>query len=83
VGQLKNKIEDLVSDDELKNAERVYPRNTPQTKEEYYYRTLYSKEYPRFNGNNPYKWMPRWQKNNVTDPSATVLSHHNKLKYDS
>jgi len=47
---------------------------TPQTDEARYYYQLFQEHYVEFRGLYPeYYWMPRWF-DNVTDPSATVLS---------
>jgi len=50
----------------------LYPNKTPQTKEDMLYRELFDKY--GFEGNTiPYKWLPNWAPNGLTDASATAL----------
>ncbi|XP_024364474.1 asparagine synthetase [glutamine-hydrolyzing] 2 [Physcomitrium patens] len=44
---LKAHAQSHVSDQMLKHAKHVYPYNTPQTKEAYYYRMLFEKHFPQ------------------------------------
>lgn len=71
---LRKHIEDLVSEDEMKNAGTVYPHNTPQTKEAYYYRRIFSNLFePRYDNVISHYWLPKWC-GEIVDPSARVLS---------
>jgi asparagine synthase (glutamine-hydrolysing) len=72
---LQEFIDPLVSDEELKNASAKYPFNTPQTKEAYYYRQLFTEMYPNCEHFTPYMWLPKWC-GNVVDPSARTLNHY-------
>jgi asparagine synthase (glutamine-hydrolysing) len=45
VSILQAKLATLVSDEEMDNAAEKFPINTPQTKEEYYYRRIYEENY--------------------------------------
>lgn len=45
--------------------------NTPETKEQAYYRILFDKEYPKQEKVIPYFWMPKYSK--TKDPSARTL----------
>jgi asparagine synthase (glutamine-hydrolysing) len=45
VSILQNKIGGLVTDEEMALAATKYPLNTPHTKEEYYYRTIFDNHY--------------------------------------
>lgn len=49
--------------------------NPPKTKEEYYYRKIFNKWYPKFTNHLSHYWMPpsRWFKEKLYDPSATIL----------
>lgn len=51
-------------------------KNPPKTKEEYYYRMLFNKYYPKFDNHLSHYWMPpsRWFKEELNDPSATILN---------
>ena len=46
IDSLKEMVNDSVSDDQLANAAFKYPVNTPATKEEYYYRTIFTGHFP-------------------------------------
>jgi asparagine synthase (glutamine-hydrolysing) len=50
-------------------------KNPPKTKEEYYYRKIFNKYYPKFNNHLSHYWMPpsRWFNEALDDPSATIL----------
>ncbi|XP_074660618.1 asparagine synthetase [glutamine-hydrolyzing]-like [Tubulanus polymorphus] len=71
---LQEHVESKVTDDEMNNASKKYPVNTPLTKEAYYYRQVFEKQYPRRSYWIPYYWMPKWT--GATDPSARTLSHY-------
>jgi asparagine synthase (glutamine-hydrolysing) len=46
IDSLKEMTEKIVSDKEMENAKFRFPLNTPKTKEEYYYRSIYSEHFP-------------------------------------
>ncbi len=46
IDTLKKITSERVSDDQLKNAAHRFPINTPTTKEEYYYRSIFSELFP-------------------------------------
>jgi len=46
IDTLKDMTNKLVSDKEFSMADKRYPINTPATKEEYYYRTIFAKHFP-------------------------------------
>lgn len=68
--EVQKKINNLISDDEFKNTK--YADNNSMTKEGLYYRKIYETYYPNQKLITHY-WMPKWQEDNLTDPSATVL----------
>lgn len=76
VSRLKQHAEDNVSDLDMNMAPFKYPNNTPLSKEEYLYRKIFETYYPNRHDVIPYTWRPRWT--NITDPSATMLSIHQK-----
>ena len=43
---IKEVVEDMISDQEMKDAKIKFPIKTPTTKEEYYYRSLFSNHFP-------------------------------------
>ncbi|KAK3748933.1 hypothetical protein QZH41_008697, partial [Actinostola sp. cb2023] len=63
-----------VPDEALAEAERLYPFNTPPTKEAFYYRQIFEEFFSGHEKLVPYFWMPRWIE--ATDPSARTLSHY-------
>jgi len=46
VSKLQAMVSAKVSDAELKEAHKLFPHDTPQTKEEYYYRQLFESYFP-------------------------------------
>ncbi|MEX0291285.1 MAG: asparagine synthase B [Flavobacteriaceae bacterium] len=46
IDTLKELVEDEVSDEQLKNANFRFPIQTPTTKEEYYYRSIFESHFP-------------------------------------
>ncbi|WNC67171.1 asparagine synthase B [Thalassotalea nanhaiensis] len=46
IDSLKEHVEEQVSDQQLANAEFKFPHNTPDTKEAYYYRTIFEEHFP-------------------------------------
>lgn len=69
---IQNFLEDKVSQDELDDAEKLYPHNTPKTKEALYYRKIFESYYPEKNNVIPHFWMPKWC-GEINDPSAREL----------
>ena len=78
IDSVKEHAEGRVSDLELDNATVKYPYNTPETKEAYYYRKLFSEIYP----NREYsvkEWIPQIGWGNVgKDPSGRVQIAHDE-----
>jgi asparagine synthase (glutamine-hydrolysing) len=61
----------------LEEEAKKYPHNPPKTIEALYYRQIFEKHYPGMACNLiPKYWMPKWQPDNVVDPSATVLGSY-------
>ena len=46
IDSLKEMTEELVTDKEMENAKFRFPINTPKSKEEYYYRSIFSEHFP-------------------------------------
>lgn len=46
VSILQNKVRSLVSDEDYARAPELFPLNTPQTKEEFYYRRIFAENFP-------------------------------------
>ena len=62
--------EKQVSDEQFAQAEKLFPHNTPKTKEAFYYRTIFESYFPSTFGCDKLikKWLP-WTKFDV-DPSG-------------
>ena len=45
IDNLKDLVSKEVSDDDMKNASNTFPLNTPQNKEEYYYRSIFTNHF--------------------------------------
>jgi len=57
-------------------AKKKYPHCTPTSKEAYYYREMFEKNFPNCAKTFiPYYWMPRWVEG-ITDPSARFIKHY-------
>ncbi|KAL7829243.1 hypothetical protein AOLI_G00301280 [Acnodon oligacanthus] len=69
---LQDHIESEINDSQLEKAAKLYPHNTPATKEGFYYRQVFEKHYPGRSEWISHYWMPRWIK--AADPSARTLS---------
>lgn len=72
---------DQVSDEELANVKTTFLHNTPDTKEAYYYRTIFDQLFPQQqSAESVLKWVPKWQMN--TDPSGRAADNHDDFKSD-
>ncbi|OYQ48259.1 asparagine synthase B [Flavobacterium aurantiibacter] len=64
-----------VSDLQMAEAEKLFPYNTPATKEAYFYRSIFHKFYPQQSAAQTVrKWIPKWQENQ--DPSGRANAAH-------
>lgn len=64
-----------ISDEEFSQATTLFPYNTPDTKEAFYFRKVYERFFPQEHAiKTVLKWIPKWQKN--TDPSGRVCDNH-------
>ncbi len=48
IDALKDLTEKEVTDEQMKNAKYKFPLNTPKTKEEYYYRSIFTEHFPSY-----------------------------------
>ncbi|XP_056110231.1 asparagine synthetase [glutamine-hydrolyzing] [Rhinichthys klamathensis goyatoka] len=76
---LQEHIESEVNDSQLEKAAKVFPFNTPTTKEGFFIRQIFEKNFPSCCEWTPHYWMPHWIK--ATDPSARTLSIYKADKY--
>jgi asparagine synthase (glutamine-hydrolysing) len=64
-----------VTDFQLDNAQQEFQYNTPNTKEAYFYRTIFNTYYPQISAAQTVrKWIPKWQENQ--DPSGRANAAH-------
>ncbi len=75
IDELKVYCESQVSDNEFTKAKDLYPFNTPDTKEAFYFRKLFEEMYPEQHAiRTVKKWIPKWQES--TDPSGRANAAH-------
>lgn len=75
INHLKTKTAELVSDGEMANASYIYPEQTPDTKEAFYYRKIFEKLFPG-RQNTVKKWIPKSSWGVPSDPSGLVQQVH-------
>jgi len=77
IDQLVTFCSKQVSDKEMEMASKLFPHNTPLTKEAYYFRKIFTEYYPeQLAAEMIEMWVPKWQKN--ADPSGRANSSHQK-----
>ena len=90
IDSLKELVEKKVSDDDFTNAKNKFPFQTPQNKEEYYYRSIFQEHFPSKTAAKTVPSVPsvacstpiaiEWDKSfkNLNDPSGrSILNVHN------
>ena len=90
IDSLKELVEKEVSDDDFANAKNKFPFQTPQNKEEYYYRSIFQEHFPSKTAAKTVPSVPsvacstpiaiEWDKSfkNLNDPSGrSILNVHN------
>ena len=94
IDTLKEMTSAQVSDEQLKNAAHRFPINTPRSKEEYYYRSLFASHFP---GNEEaacvpsepsvacstaiaLEWDAAWK--GMTDPSGRAVKSVHEQGYE-
>jgi asparagine synthase (glutamine-hydrolysing) len=66
-----------VTDTDFETAGKLFPYNTPTTKEAFFYRRIFHKFYPQISAAETVrKWIPKWQENQ--DPSGRANAAHVK-----
>ena len=67
--------ESQVSAADFEQASKLFPHNTPTSKEAFFYRTLFHEHFPQdAAAKTVLKWIPKWQEN--TDPSGRANISH-------
>ncbi|KAK9686835.1 asparagine synthetase [Basidiobolus ranarum] len=78
IDSLKDKAEELVSDDKFAKAAERWPKDTPQTKEAYWYREIFEEHFPQEAcTESVVRWIPRGDWGCPADPSGRAQKVHN------
>jgi asparagine synthase (glutamine-hydrolysing) len=81
VDELKIHTEAQITDKEFSQAVELYPFNTPDTKEAFFYRRIYEGFYHKASASKLVKkWIPRWQDDK--DPSGRASTYHEQTYYE-
>ncbi|KAJ8059824.1 hypothetical protein OCU04_011455 [Sclerotinia nivalis] len=79
IDALKDSAELHVTDEMMKNPKPEWGSDIPDTKEAYWYRTMFDEHFPPSCAESVMRWTPTWSKQ--TDPSGRAIAIHNE-KYD-
>lgn len=94
IDSLKDLVEKEVTDEDLKNASNTFKINTPQNKEEYFYRTIFQDHFPSEAASLSVPSVPsvacstpqalEWDESfkNLNDPSGRSVSNIHKESYE-
>ena len=75
IDQLVDYCAEQISDEEMEQAETLFPINTPTTKEAMYMRKIFHSHFPSdAAAQTVKKWIPKWQDNE--DPSGRASTIH-------
>ncbi|KAF3021426.1 asparagine synthetase [Neopestalotiopsis sp. 37M] len=77
---LKDHAEMNVTDEMMKNPKPEWGDDIPDTKEAYWYRTMFDEHFPPHCASTVMRWTPTWSKQ--SDPSGRAISTH-QAKYDN
>ena len=95
IDNLKQQATEKVSDEDLANAHVKFPINTPQNKEEYLYRTIFTEHFPSENASKCVPSVPSvacstpeallWDASfqNLNDPSGRAVSSVHQESYNN
>ena len=79
VNVLKDLADKYVMNEAFSLRNKIFPVDTPQTKEDFLYRKIYTEIFGDTQLGSSGKWLPKWV-DNITDPSATYLKIHSGSK---
>ncbi|KAK0754702.1 hypothetical protein B0T18DRAFT_43111 [Schizothecium vesticola] len=79
IDSLKDNAELHVTDEMMKNPKPEWGNDIPDTKEAYWYRTMFDEHFPPSCASTVMRWTPKWVKQ--TDPSGRAIAIHNE-KYE-
>jgi asparagine synthase (glutamine-hydrolysing) len=72
IDALKDNAELHVTDEMLKNPKPEWGSDIPDSKEAYWYRTMFDEHFPPYCGTTVMRWTPTWS--NQTDPSGRYVA---------
>jgi Asparagine synthase (glutamine-hydrolyzing) len=90
IDTLKERVEEIISDDVFDNASSVFDINTPLNKEEYFYRTIFEEHFPSKTAASSVPSVPsvacsspealKWDSSfsNMNDPSGRAIKTHER-----
>ncbi|MCJ1308386.1 asparagine synthetase [Agyrium rufum] len=79
IDALKDQAELHVTDEQMKNPKPEWANDIPDSKEAYWYRTMFDEHFPAYCASTVERWTPTWSEQ--TDPSGRAIATHN-AKYD-
>ncbi|CAL3967445.1 unnamed protein product [Diplocarpon coronariae] len=80
IDALKDQAELHITDEMMKNPNPAWGTDIPDSKEAYWYRTIFDEHFPAQCADTVMRWTPTWS--NQTDPSGRAIATHNQ-KYDT
>ncbi|ETS82080.1 Asparagine synthetase [Pestalotiopsis fici W106-1] len=80
IDALKDNAEMNVTDEMMKNPKPEWGDDIPDTKEAYWYRTMFDEHFPPHCASTVMRWTPTWSQQ--SDPSGRAISTH-QAKYDN
>ncbi|KAH9223568.1 asparagine synthetase [Leptodontidium sp. 2 PMI_412] len=80
IDALKDTAEANITDEMMKNPKPEWGTDIPDTKEAYWYRTMFDEHFPPYCADTVMRWTPTWS--DQTDPSGRAIAIHNQ-KYES
>ncbi|KAG7151131.1 asparagine synthetase [glutamine-hydrolyzing] like protein [Verticillium longisporum] len=80
IDALKDNAEKHVTDEMMKNPKPEWGNDIPDSKEAYWYRTMFDEHFPASCASTVVRWTPTWSKQ--TDPSGRAIAIHEQ-KYET
>ncbi|KAI9828997.1 MAG: asparagine synthetase [Thelocarpon impressellum] len=80
IDALKDNAELNVSDEQMKQPKVEWGGDVPDSKEAYWYRTMFDEHFPPYCASTVMRWTPTWSQQ--TDPSGRAIATH-VAKYDA
>ncbi|PSN64050.1 glutamine-hydrolyzing asparagine synthase [Corynespora cassiicola Philippines] len=74
IDALKDNAELHVTDEMMKNPKPEWGNDIPDSKEAYWYRTMFDEHFPPYCASTVMRWTPTWS--NQTDPSGRAIAVH-------